>query len=123
MAATVSTFHMANGLVVTTLLVVLALMARLPLRIVLVYAIGATLLVVLYLHGYRFVDHGRPGGAFLHPAALGLYVAMYLGSILGGDGPAAAAFGSLGLVAAVAAGLRCLVARTASSTALATDRP
>ncbi len=116
-----TSFTMANGLVAPVILVVLALLARLRPRVVLLCAASAALLAAVYLQGYEPVaHHSRPAESLTHPVDLLLYVATYLGSILGSAsiGPAAA-LGALGIAATVAATARVAAQRPARPASLA----
>ena len=116
-----TTLTMANGLVAPVILVVLALLARLRPRLVLLCAAWAALLAAVYLQGYEPVPHhSRPAESLTHPIRLLVYVATYLGGILGSGsiGPAAT-FGALGIAAALAATLRVAAQRPARPASLA----
>ena len=119
-AAAGTTFTMANGLVAPVLLVLLALLARLRPRVVLLCAAWAALLAAVYLQGYEPVaHHSRPVESLTHPVDLLLYVATYLGDVLGSasTGPAAT-FGALGIAATLVATLRVATQRPARAASL-----
>ena len=106
-AAAISTYCMANGLICGFILIVLALAARLGVRIVAVVAFVWIALVILYAQGY----HASPGHAPLsdalrRPIALAVYTACYLGNLAGESNPhGAAVLGFSGIVATAAAAL------------------
>ncbi len=107
-AVLLTTFTMANGLVAGSVLVVLALAARLRSRVVLVCAAWAALLMLVYLQGYEGVaHHGRPSDSLRQPLALLAYTAAYLGNIVAtGRVASAVGLGLLGIAATAGAALR-----------------
>ena len=109
-AVTLTSFTMANGLVAGALLAALALAGRMRRRVVLACVALAALLTLVYLLGYAPVaHHSRPSESLRHPLDLLLYVAAYLGSIVGAGSPGpAVTFGGLGLAATIVAAARIL---------------
>jgi hypothetical protein len=84
-------FSMANGILVGVAMIVLALAARAPHRLLLATVAVAALLAAAYFHGFEPVKgHSEPGLALRHPAAFLHYVFAYLGGLPGSPFPSRA---------------------------------
>ena len=123
LAAAVSAYTMANGVMTGFVLAVAALLRGAPLRIPLGTALLSLLLAALFFHGYE------PGGGSLpaaeipsHLLAYPRFVTAYLGNPLGEDLRAAQALGlaGLGLIAAAAVTVATGRRRDAAASALLT---
>jgi hypothetical protein len=98
-----ATAMMANGVLVWPLLVALALLVRLPARVVVLIAAAGASLIWLYFDGYHSPHgHADPIASLASPGSVLMYAAAYLGNpletfgllpcmVLGGVGMAAAA--------------------------------
>jgi len=123
LAATVSTLSMANGTLVWPVLVALALVLRLPWRLVALLAALGALLLAAYFTDYRTLAQHRLTGGLLEPHRLLLYAAAYLGGPFRGFGlPVAATLGAVALLAgavALVAAVRLAACRAAAPAILA----
>jgi len=111
LAATAATFTNGNGITIWPVLIVLALLAKLPWRIVAIYAIGLACIVPVYLIGYHSPSqHASPLESIYQSRKVLEYIANYFA---GGVMPDSAilktraiglapAIGLLGLIAAIA---------------------
>ena len=118
-AVLVSAFTMANGIVAAAVLVAMALLARQGWRVTLACFVWVTAIGIVYFHGYEPVEQSsRPIDALAQPVAFVSYVAIYLGSVLGGTRAGAGSLGWIGIVAAIAATIRVGMARPVRPTSL-----
>src|ERR1039458_8556827 len=104
LAATAATFTNGNGITVWPVLVTLALLAKLPWRLVWIYILGFVIVVPLYLIGYHSpAQHASPFASLHQPRLVLEYMAHYLGGAVVPTIPIhlAPAIGLLGLIAAV----------------------
>jgi hypothetical protein len=111
LAATAASFTNGNGITIWPVLIVLALLARLPWRVVAIYAIGLACIVPVYLIGYHSPSqHASPLKSIHQSRKVLEYMANYFA---GGVMPDSAilktraiglapAIGLLGLIAAIA---------------------
>lgn len=114
----VSTYTMANGLLVGPVLAVAAVLRRAPWWVSAATAAASVALAALFVHGYAPGGDGQPlSQALTHPLPYAVYVAAYLGNPLDLGSPAATALGSVGLALAAGAAWRVRdgVARDAAS--------
>ncbi len=111
LAATAATFTNGNGITIWPVLIVLALLARLPWRIVAVYAVGLACMVAVYLIGYQSPSqHASPLKSISQSRKVLEYMANYFaGGVLPDSAilktraiGLAPAIGLLGLLAAIA---------------------
>jgi hypothetical protein len=110
LAATAATFTNGNGITIWPVLIVLALLAKLPWRIAAIYGIGLACILPVYLIGYHSPSqHASPLKSIYQSRWVLEYIANYLG---GGVVPDSAilktgaiglapAIGLLGLIAAI----------------------
>ena len=103
LAALGATYSLANGNLLWPLLVVAAMLLRLPRGAVLSFFATGTVSTVLYLHNYhRPLGHGNPAASIRSPLEIVQYVATYFGSPwVRHDVPLATMIGILGLAATV----------------------
>jgi len=118
LAAVAATFSNGNGISVWPTLILVALLAKLPWRMVVLYLVGLACVVAVYLIGYYSPpQHASPIASLRQPRLLLEYVDKYLGGIVPrGFEEAAPLIGLMGLVIAAVLISRLIVQRGSSAT-------
>jgi hypothetical protein len=115
LAATAATFTVGNGITIWPVLIVLALLTKLPWRLVAIYVLGLACVVPVYLIGYDSPSkHASPLESLHQPRLVLEYMANYFGGgvvpdsgiLKTGAVGLAPAIGLLGLIAATVLLLR-----------------
>ena len=115
LAATAATFTNGNGITIWPVLIVLALLTRLPWRLVAIYVLGLACVVPAYLIGYHSPSkHASPLDSIYQPRQVLEYMANYFAGGVMPDSAilrtraigVAPAIGLLGLIAAIVLMLR-----------------
>jgi len=124
LAATAATFTNGNGITIWPVLITLAVLAKLPLRLVGTYAIGLACIVPSYLIGYHSPSqHASPMESIYRPRLVLEYIANYFGGGVMPDSAiiqtraigVAPAIGLLGLIAAIILILRLIMQKSKKS--------
>jgi hypothetical protein len=79
-AAVVATYSTANGMLLWPILVMMAVVLRLPERRIASIAIAGLLSIAAYFVGYSFIGEGRAGIFLRHPFYALWFVCVYLGA-------------------------------------------